>query len=91
MASGLPLSTPLRMLSFAGVYGGYRTLASPRKLLRSRTAFRWVKASKLKAPWYAPMPLSPTPPNGRCGFVSCNANSSESKQQSTAIQEHFLQ
>jgi hypothetical protein len=37
------------------------------------------------------MPLSPTPPNGRCGFVSCNANSSESKQQSTAIQEHFLQ
>lgn len=73
MPNILPLKSALSNCSFPGVYGGYLAAKSPAKL-RFKTAFLWLKASNENFPWYDPMPLSPTPPNGKPGSVTCNDN-----------------
>ena len=57
-----------RRMSFClkPVYGGYISDGSGRVGLSS-TGLAWEKMSKPALPWYAPMPLGPTPPNGRSG------------------------
>lgn len=47
------------------IYQTYFPSASPiLSKLRIRQDFLCVKVSKLYFPWYAPIPLAPTPPNG---------------------------
>ena len=58
------------MRTLPAVYGGYSSDGSI-FVLRTWTARRWLNVSKPNLPWYAPMPLSPTPPNGKCGLLMC--------------------
>jgi hypothetical protein len=47
-------------------YGGYLMGRSSTFRVGARmTLLKWVNVSKVRLPWYAPMPLLPTPPNGR--------------------------
>ena len=39
----------------------------------ARTALRWLIVWNPHSPWWAPIPLGPTPPNGRCGTNRCIA------------------
>jgi hypothetical protein len=66
-----PRSNALIMPCFFGVKGGYLAETSPPMLL-ARTDLRWLNESNEAFPWYAPVPLSPTPPKGKSGKINKN-------------------
>lgn len=52
--------------------GGYNTVQAHLNKasmlsVRCSTAFSWENVSNVNLPWYRPMPLLPTPPNGSVG------------------------
>ena len=71
LKTGIYLRNILTILSYIFLYGWY-LIGISIQLYFLKILFSWVNVWKLFFPWYAPMPLFPTPPNPICDVARCN-------------------